>query len=135
MINTFDTVLKTERANEAVNGVKENTGWGTARLQRILANRRVGNLLLRNMAASAMDVNETTGTRSVRLPRILAGRRMASLLLYTMAALTLTALCAFAFNALGQDTEFAIAVMGSLIGGFLGALLAAALIMDIHQSK
>ena len=32
-------------------------------------------------------------------------------------------------------TEFAIAVMGSLIGGFLGALLPAALIVDIYLLK
>ena len=42
-------------------------------------------------------------------------------------------LCVFGFNSLEHDTEFAIAVMGSLIGGFLGALLAAALIVDIHK--
>ena len=38
------------------------------------------------------------------------------------------------FSLLGQDTQFAIAIMGSLIGGFLGALLAAALIVDIYSS-
>ena len=81
------------------------------------------------------DVEENTSTRSVRLQRFPAKRRMGSLLLYIMAALALAVLCAFTFNALGQDTEFAIAVMGSLIGGFLGAMLAAALIVDIRLSK
>ena len=52
-----------------------------------------------------------------------------------MVALVLVGICSFAFNALGQDTEFAIAVMGSLIGGFLGAMLAAALIIDIYKPK
>ena len=78
------------------------------------------------------DVKENVDGSFLSLRRILANRRVRSLLFYTMAALDLAVLCAFAFNALGQDTEFAIAVMGSLIGGFLGALLAAALIVDIH---
>ena len=43
--------------------------------------------------------------------------------------------CSYVFNAMSLEAEFAIAVMGSLIGGFLGALLAAALIIDIYLPK
>ena len=65
----------------------------------------------------------------------IAKKRAGRVVLYSMAALLLAAFCAFVFNSLGQDTEFAIAVMGSLIGGFLGAMLAAALIVDIYLPK
>ena len=67
--------------------------------------------------------------------KLMARKRAGSVVLYGMAALFLAAFCSFVFNALGQDTEFAIAVMGSLIGGFLGAMLAAALIVDIYLPK
>jgi hypothetical protein len=33
------------------------------------------------------------------------------------------------------DSNFAIAIIGSLIGGFLGALLAVALIVDIYSPQ
>ena len=69
------------------------------------------------------------------LLKFVAKKRAGSVILYAMAALVLAGICSFAFNALGQDTEFAIAVMGSLIGGFLGAMLAAALIIDIYMPK
>ncbi len=65
---------------------------------------------------------------------VLARKRMGSLILYTMGALILAIFCSIVFNFLGQDTQFAISIMGSLIGGFLGALLAAALIVDIYSS-
>ena len=64
-----------------------------------------------------------------------SGRRMGTILLYTMTTLAVAIFCSFVFNALQLDTEFAIAVMGSLIGGFLGALLAAALIVDIYLPR
>ena len=67
--------------------------------------------------------------------KLMAKKRAGSVVLYAMAALFLAAFCSFVFNALDQDTEFAIAVMGSLIGGFLGAMLAAALIIDIYLPK
>ena len=67
--------------------------------------------------------------------KFMAKKRAGSVVLYSMAALFLAAFCSFVFNALDQDTEFAIAVMGSLIGGFLGAMLAAALIIDIYLPK
>ena len=69
------------------------------------------------------------------LLNIMAKKRVGSVVLYSMAALFLAAFCSFVFNALDQDTEFAIAIMGSLIGGFLGAMLAAALIVDIYLPK
>ena len=66
---------------------------------------------------------------------MLARRRAGTILLYTMSTLFLAVFCSIVFNTLEHDTEFAIAVMGSLIGGFLGALLAAALIVDIYLPK
>ena len=66
------------------------------------------------------------------LQNVLARKRMGSVLLYTSGALILAIFCSFAFNFLGEQTQFAISIMGSLIGGFLGALLAAALIVDIY---
>ena len=69
------------------------------------------------------------------LESVMARKRMGSVLLYTMGALILAVFCSFLFNSMGQDTQFAIAIMGSLIGGFLGALLAAALIVDIYSKN
>ena len=66
---------------------------------------------------------------------IFVGRRVGTVILYTMSALALAVLCSIVFSALELDTEFAIAIMGSLIGGFLGALLAAALIVDMYLPK
>ena len=67
------------------------------------------------------------------LQNVLARKRMGSVLIYTMGALILAILCSVVFSLLGQDTQFAISIMGSLIGGFLGALLAAALIVDMYS--
>ncbi len=81
--------------------------------------------------ARAQHRNPTRrGTQSV-----LAKRRMGSVMLYTMGALVLAVFSSIVFNYLGSDTAFAISIMGSLIGGFLGALLAAALIVDIYAPK
>ena len=66
---------------------------------------------------------------------IFAGRRVGTVILYTMSALALAVFCSIVFNTLQLDTEFAIAIMGSLIGGFLGALLPAALIVDMYLPK
>ena len=65
-------------------------------------------------------------------PGVTARKRFGSLILYTVAALALAVICSVAFNILDHNMEFAIAIMGSLIGGFLGAMLAAALIVDIY---
>ena len=74
-------------------------------------------------------------TSKTSLLSMFSGRRTGTILLYTMTTLAVAIFCSFVFNALGLDAEFAIAVMGSLIGGFLGALLAAALIVDIYLPK
>jgi len=66
------------------------------------------------------------------MQNVMAKKRMGSVMLYTMGALVLAVFSSIVFNFLGSDTAFAISIMGSLIGGFLGALLAAALIVDIY---
>ena len=78
---------------------------------------------------------ETQNAFRQGLQNVLARKRMGSLILYTMGALALAILCSVVFSLMGQDTQFAISIMGSLIGGFLGALLAAALIVDIYSSS
>ena len=47
---------------------------------------------------------------------MLAGRRVGTVLLYTMGTLLIAVFCSIVFNTLQLDAEFAIAVMGSLIG-------------------
>ena len=94
------------------------------------------NVVIDNLAAQPRRGPVRTENRSdVRrgLHNVLARKRMGSLILYTMGALILAIFCSFVFNFLGEDTQFAISIMGSLIGGFLGALLAAALIVDIYS--
>jgi len=66
---------------------------------------------------------------------ILGRRRAPSVLAYSSAALSLGILCTMIFSAMDRDTDFAIAVMGSLIGGFLGALLAVTLLTDIYSHR
>ena len=78
--------------------------------------------------------NHETSSR-VGIQSVLSGRRVGTVLLYTMGTLLIAVFCSFLFNTLELDTEFAIAVIGSLIGGFLGALLAAALIVDMYLPK
>ena len=65
----------------------------------------------------------------------LARKRMGSILFYRSAALILAVVCSISFSFLEENTAFAISVMGSLIGGFLGALLAATLIVDMYAPK
>ena len=79
------------------------------------------------------DHHGTTPRGSVQ--SMFARRRVGTVFLYTMSTLFVAVFCTIVFNALQLDTEFAIAVIGSLIGGFLGALLAAALIIDIYLPK
>ena len=76
---------------------------------------------------------ETPRVLKQGMQNVMARKRMGSVILYTMGALILAIFCSVVFTLLGQDTQFAIAIMGSLIGGFLGALLAAALIVDIYS--
>ena len=94
--------------------------------------------MIRDLAApmgngTVQDHHRSAHTGSIQ--SMLSGRRVGTILLYTMTALAVAVFCSFMFNAMGLDTEFAIAVMGSLIGGFLGALLAAALIVDMYLPK
>ena len=95
MLNTPNATLQQGPSSGAIIGLEANVENLPARLQ--------------------SRINSSRYRRN-----ILANRRVGSLLLYTMAALGLSILCAVAFNALEHNTEFAIAVMGSLIGGFLG---------------
>ena len=90
--------------------------------------------MVANGRAMSLD-REKDSTVKTGIMKFMANKRAGSVVLYAMAALLIAGICSFAFNALGQDTEFAIAVMGSLIGGFLGAMLAAALIIDIYLPK
>jgi uncharacterized YccA/Bax inhibitor family protein len=65
----------------------------------------------------------------------MTNRRIPSLLLYTTATLLLAVGASIVFNGMELDSNFAIAIIGSLIGGFLGALLAVALIVDIYSPQ
>jgi uncharacterized YccA/Bax inhibitor family protein len=56
-------------------------------------------------------------------------------LVYTTGALLLAVGSSIVFNDMELDSNFAIAVVGSLVGGFLGALLAATLIIDMHSRQ
>ena len=69
-------------------------------------------------------------SRWEKFMNILGRKRTPSVLAYSFAALSLGIICTVAFSSMGHDTDFAIAVMGSLIGGFLGALLAVTLVID-----
>lgn len=60
----------------------------------------------------------------------LAKNRITSVLVYSTATLLLAIGGSIGFNVIERDTEFAISIIGSLVGGFLGALLASALIID-----
>jgi hypothetical protein len=73
---------------------------------------------------------ERTGAARQNLRSLMAKKRFGSIMLYTAGALVLAVSASFLFNFMDHDTEFAIAVTGSLIGGFLGAMLAAAVIVD-----
>ena len=93
-------------------------------IKELATNGRVGSIDMRG------EPSAKTG-----ITNLIAKKRAGRVVLYSMATVFLAAFCSFVFNALGHDTEFAIAVMGSLIGGFLGAMLAAALIVDIYLPK
>ena len=86
------------------------------------------------MGGRPVHDNHRSSTRG-SVQSMFAGRRVGTLLLYTVSTLLVAIFCTIVFNTFQLDTEFAIAVMGSLIGGFLGALLAVALIVDIYLPK
>lgn len=67
------------------------------------------------------------------LQAIRGKKRFGSVVIYTTGALAMAVFFSVVFNVMGHDTEFAIAIMGSLIGGFLGAMLAAALVIDVYS--
>ena len=69
--------------------------------------------MVANVARRAVKLQEP-GVIQRNLENVLAKKRLGSILLYTMGALVLAVLCSFLFNSMGQDTEFAIAIMGSL---------------------
>ena len=87
-----------------------------------------------NLASGPVETHSPASLRQ-SVQSIIARKRVGSVMIYTMGALFLAVLCSFLFNSLEHDTEFAIAIMGSLIGGFLGAMLASALIVDIYLPK
>ena len=68
-----------------------------------------------------------------KIDRDNSGRRMHSLLTYSLTTIVLTLFAAILFKAMQLEAEFAIAVTGSLIGGFLGAMLAMILMVDLQE--
>ena len=82
--------------------------------------------------ANSPDMDRRMASPRGGILGIFAGRRMGAILVYTISTLFIAIFCSIVFHAMELDTEFAIAVMGSLIGGFLGALLAVALIVDMY---
>jgi len=87
--------------------------------------------MVMNLERRSVNGHQRTPVRR-SMQNVMAKKRMGSVMLYTMGALVLAVFSSIVFNFLGSDTAFAISIMGSLIGGFLGALLAAALIVDIY---
>lgn len=59
-------------------------------------------------------------------------RRTTSILIYTIGAVLIFVIGVILFSVVQRDTEFAIAVFGSVVGGFLGALLAAIVVVDMY---
>ena len=96
--------------------------------------KKVEDNMVANVERRTVNLQEPSVIQR-NLENVMARKRMGGVLLYTKGALVLAVFCAFLFNSMGQDTQFAIAIMGSLIGGFLGALLAAALIVDIYSKR
>ena len=70
---------------------------------------------------------------SARLPSVLGKYAIQKVLTYSIITVLFTALCVSVFNSLELKAEFAMAVVGSLIGGFLGAMLAAVLMLDMQS--
>ena len=72
------------------------------------------------------------GSANGRPSNILHRRGVGRVLAYSASAVLLSVFGVVIFNALDQNTEFAVAVLASVIGGFLGALLALSVITDSH---
>ncbi len=93
------------------------------------------------MTQFASETRQIGAEGDQRVPRrrnlssSLANRRIPSVLVYTTGTLLLAVGSSIVFNDMELDSNFAIAIVGSLIGGFLGALLAASLIIDIYTRQ
>ncbi len=85
-----------------------------------------------NMKSRLRSLKRSTPVRQ-NLRSSMARKRFGSILLYSAGAFVLAISSSIVFNFIEHDTEFAIAVTGSLIGGFLGAMLAAALIVGVGR--
>ena len=68
------------------------------------------------------------------VPAFSPSKRIVGLLVYTISALVIVIIGVVALGVIGRDLDFAISVLGSLVGGFLGALLAMTLILGLLQS-
>ena len=75
--------------------------------------------------------NDSEGIRPV--PAFSPSKRIVGLLIYTISALVIVIIGVVALGVIGRDLDFAISVLGSLVGGFLGALLAVTLILGLLQ--
>ena len=73
--------------------------------------------------------NDSGGLRPARA--FSPSKRIAGLLIYTISALVIVIVGVVALGVIGRDLDFAISVLGSLVGGFLGALLAMTLILGL----
>ena len=59
-------------------------------------------------------------------------RRFLTIFGYTIGAVVAFAAGVLIFSLVEQDRDFAISVFGSLVGGFLGALLASTVVIDVY---
>ena len=62
------------------------------------------------------------------------GNGLPKVMLYTIGAVLVFVLGVTTVSIMDRNTEFAIAVFGSLIGGFLGALLASIVVAEVVRS-
>lgn len=93
---------------------------------------------MRKFASETRQIGAEGDQRVLRqrnLSSSVVNRRIPSLLVYTTGTLLLVVGASIVFNGMELDSNFAIAIIGSLVGGFLGALLAAALIVDIYSRQ
>lgn len=65
-------------------------------------------------------------------PVSIARKRASSVFIYTVGAVLVFISGVSMFGAVDQGTEFAVAIFGSIIGGFLGALLATMVVVDLY---
>ena len=65
---------------------------------------------------------------------MLLKRKTTGIFIYTIGAVIVFIIGVTIFSIAERNTEFAIAVFGSLVGGFLGALLASIVVIDMYKS-